>query len=73
MLNFFQTYRCLSAQCVCHPIQEYKFKKKKHVKKILTFSKLLFPSWPAGALVLHALQWSERHVEVTVRTAPESA
>lgn len=34
---------------------------------------LLFFSRPAGALVLHSLQWSERHVEVTVRTAPESA
>lgn len=33
----------------------------------------MFPSRPAGALVLHALQWSEGHVEVTVRTAPESA
>lgn len=37
------------------------------------FCLLLFSSWPAGGLVLHALQRSQRHVEVTVRTAPERA
>lgn len=42
-------------------------------KPTLTFSVLLFPSRPAGALVLHSLQWCQRHVEVTVRTAPERA
>lgn len=43
-------------------------------KKFLTFLRLLlFSCWPAGGLVLHAFQWSQRHVEVTIRTAPESA
>lgn len=40
----------------------------------LTFVRLLlFSRRPAGGLVLHALQRSQWHVEVTVRTAPEGA